>query len=263
MRKLILSALAALSMAAAVPAPAVLGTASVAFAEEGPALEHQNWPWLGVFGKYDQAQLKRGFQVYHDVCSACHGLKLVAYRNLAAIGFTEDEIKAFAAEKTVKDGPNDQGEMFDRPACPSDHFVPPFANDQAARAANNGALPPDQSLLVKARKGGPDYVYAVLMGYKDAPADATVPDGMSYNEAFPGHNIGMPQPLTDDAVTYADGTKATLDQESKDITAFLNWTSEPELDERHSLGIKVLGFLVVLTALFYALKRKVWADVDH
>ena len=262
MRKLILSTVMAIGFVAAVPA--VLGAASnQALAEEGPALEHQAWPWLGVFGQYDQAQLKRGFQVYHDICSNCHSLKLVAYRNLAAIGFTEDEIKTFAAEKQVKDGPNDQGEMYDRAARPSDHFVPPFANDQAARAANNGALPPDQSLLVKARKGGPDYLYAVLTGYEDAPAGVTVPDGMSYNKAFPGHNIGMPQPLTDDAVTYADGTKATLDQEAKDITAFLNWTSEPELDVRHSLGLKVLGFLVVLTALFYALKRKVWSDVDH
>ena len=254
MRKLILSTLTAIGFAAAV-VPAL--------AEEGPALEHQNWPWLGVFGKYDQAQLKRGFQVYHDVCSACHSLKLIAYRNLADLGFSEDEIKAFAAEKTVKDGPNDAGDMFDRPARPSDHFVPPFANDQAARAANNGALPPDQSLLVKARKGGPDYVYALLMGYADAPEGVTVPDGMSYNKVFAGHNIGMPEPLSDDVVTYADGTKATKEQEARDITAFLNWTAEPELDTRHSLGLKVLGFLVVLTALFYALKRKVWSDVDH
>lgn len=255
MRKIVLSTLAAVGLA-------VAGLPALA-AEEGPALEHQNWPWLGVFGKYDQAQLKRGFQVYHDVCSACHSLKLVAYRNLSALGFTEDEIKAFAAEKTVKDGPNDQGEMFDRPARPSDHFVSPFANDQAARVANNGALPPDQSLLVKARKGGPDYVYALLMGYAEAPEGVKVPDGMSYNKVFPGHNIGMPQPITDDAVTYADGTKASQEQIAKDVTAFLNWTSEPELDTRHSMGLKVLGFLVVLTALFYALKRKVWSDVEH
>jgi cytochrome c1 len=255
MRKLILSSLAAVGMvAAAVPALA---------AEEGPTLVHQNWPWLGVFGKYDQAQLKRGFQVYHEVCSNCHSLNLVAYRDLAALGFTPDEIKAIAAEKTVKDGPNDQGEMFDRPALPSDHFVPPFANEQAARLANNGALPPDQSLLVKARKGGPDYIYALVTGYEDAPAGFTVNDGMYYNKVFTGHQIGMPPPISDDVVTYADGTKATADQIARDVTAFLNWTSEPELDARHSLGLKVLGFLVVLTALFYALKRKIWSDVDH
>jgi len=253
MRKLILSTLAAGLMAAALPA----------LAEEGPALEHQSWPWLGVFGKYDQAQLKRGFQVYHDVCSNCHSLKLVAYRNLAALGFSEDEIKTLAAEKSVKDGPNDAGEMFDRPARPADRFVPPFANDNAARSANNGALPPDLSLMTKARKGGPDYVYAILTGFKDAPEGFTVADGMYYNEVFAGHQIGMPPPLSDDVVTYADGTKATLDQEAKDIVSFLNWTAEPELDVRHSLGIKVLGFLLVLTALFYALKRKIWSDVEH
>jgi ubiquinol-cytochrome c reductase cytochrome c1 subunit len=252
MRKIILSTLAA--MAVALPA----------LAEEGPALEHKDWPWLGVFGKYDQAQLKRGFQVYHDVCSNCHSLKLVAYRNLATLGFSEDEVKAFAAEKTVKDGPNDQGEMFDRPARPSDRFVPPFANDQAARSANNGALPPDLSLMTKARKGGPDYVYGILTGFKDTPPEGvTIADGMYYNEVFPGHQIGMPPPLADDAVTYADGTKATLDQEAKDIVAFLNWTAEPEMDVRHSLGLKVLGFLFVLTGLFYALKRKIWSDVEH
>jgi ubiquinol-cytochrome c reductase cytochrome c1 subunit len=253
MRKIILGTLAAGLVAFALPA----------LAEEGPALEHQAWPWLGMFGKFDQAQLKRGFQVYHDVCSNCHSLKLVAYRNLAALGFSEDEIKNFAAEKTVKDGPNDQGEMFDRPARPSDRFVPPFPNDQAARSANNGALPPDLSLMEKARKGGPDYVHAVLTGFRDAPEGFTLNEGMYYNTAFPGNQIAMPPPLADEAVTYADGTKATLEQESKDIVAFLTWTAEPELDVRHSLGIKVLGFLVVLTALFYALKRKIWSDVEH
>jgi cytochrome c1 len=263
MRNSILSTLAAALLAAALPALAVLGTASPAHAEEGAALEHQSWPWLGVFGKYDQAQLKRGFQVYHEVCSNCHSLKLVAYRNLAEIGFSEDEIKAVAAEKQVKDGPNDQGEMFDRPARPSDRFVPPFPNDQAARAANNGALPPDLSLMTKARKGGPDYVYAILTGFKDAPEGVTLNEGMYYNDAFPGHQIGMPPPISDDLVTYADGTKASKEQIAKDIVAYLNWAAEPELDVRHALGIKVLGFLVVLTALLYALKRRIWSDVEH
>ena len=251
MRKLILSTLAAFSMAAALPV----------LAEEGPALEHQNWPWLGVFGKYDQAQLKRGFQIYHDVCSNCHSLKLVAYRNLAEIGFTEDEIKAFAAEKTVKDGPNDAGEMFDRPARPSDHFVPPFANDQAARAANNGALPPDQSLLVKARKGGPDYIYSLLVGYVDPPEGFTVADGMNYNSVFPGHQIAMPPPIADDVVTFADGTPSKKEEISKSIVAFLNWTSEPELDARHALGLKVMAFLVLLTGMLYVAKRRIWSKV--
>ena len=253
MRKFILSSVAAALLAAASPA--------VANEHEGPALEKQAWSWLGVFGQYDKAQLKRGFQVYQEVCSNCHSLNLMAYRNIAYLGFSEDEIKAIAAEKQVTDGPNDQGEMYQRPARAADHFVAPFPNAQAARVANNGALPPDLSLIVKARKGGPDYVYGILTGFKDAPEGFTVNDGMYYNTIFPGHQIGMPPPVDDDRVTYADGTKATKEQISKDIVAFLNFASEPELDVRHSLGLKVLGFLFVLTALFYALKRKIWASI--
>jgi cytochrome c1 len=192
-------------------------------------------------------------------------LKLVAYRNLSYLGLSPDEIKAVAAEKQVTDGPNDAGDMYQRPAKPSDRFVSPFPNDQAARASNNGALPPDLSLIVKARKGGPDYVYAILTGFKDAPADFKLPDGMNYNEAFSAGNkaIAMPPPLVDGTVTYADGTPSNKEQLAKDIVAYLNWTAEPELDYRHSLGIKVLAFLVVLTAVFYALKRKVWANIHH
>jgi cytochrome c1 len=252
MRKFLLSSVAALFLGAAVPA----------LANEGAELEHQPWSWLGVFGHYDQAQLRRGLQVYHDICSNCHSMKLMSYRNLAALGFSEDEVKAFAAEKQVADGPNDQGEMYQRPARPSDHFASPFANDQAARVSNNGALPPDLSLMAKARNGGPDYIYSLLTGFEDTPPEGhTVPDGMFYNKVFPGNNIGMPPPVSDDAVSYTDGTKATKEQIAKDISAFLNWTAEPELDERHSMGIKVLGFLLVLTAMFYALKRKIWADI--
>ncbi|HIJ37310.1 MAG TPA: cytochrome c1 [Rhodospirillaceae bacterium] len=250
MRKFLLSTLAAGLMVAAFPA----------LAEEA-ALPHQPWPWLGVFGQYDKAQLKRGLQVFREVCSNCHSLKLVAYRNIGYFGFTDDEIKDIAAEKQVQDGPNDQGDMFMRPARPSDRFVPPFPNDQAARVANNGALPPDLSLMTKARPGGPDYVFALLTGFTDPPKNFTLPDGMYYNEAFPGHQISMPPPVADDAVTYADGTKATKEQIVKDVTAFLNWSAEPELDVRHSLGLKVMLFLFVLTALLYALKRKIWADV--
>lgn len=252
MRKFLLSTVAAAVMAVTVPA----------MANEGATLDKQDWSWLGITGKYDQAQLRRGWQVYHDVCSNCHSMKLLSYRNLSALGFSADEIKAFAAEKEVADGPNDQGEMYQRPARPSDHFVPPFANDQAARVANNGALPPDLSLMAKARAGGPDYIYSLLTGFLDTPPEGhVVPDGMYYNKVFPGNNIGMPPPISDDVVTYTDGTKATKEQVAKDITAFLNWAAEPELDQRHSLGIKTLGFLLVLTAMFYALKRKIWADV--
>lgn len=231
-------------------------------ADDEIKIAHQDWPWLGIFGKYDQAQLKRGFQVFHDVCSNCHSLKLVAYRNLGpGLGISDDDIKKYAAEKQVTDGPNDAGDMYQRPGKPSDHFVPPFPNDNAARAANNGALPPDLSLIVKAREGGPDYVYAILTGFGDPPAGFKMNEGMNYNKAFAGHQIAMPPPLADGTVTFADGTKATLDEEARDVVAFLNWAAEPELNVRHNLGIKVLIFAGVLTLLAYALKRKIWADV--
>jgi cytochrome c1 len=250
MRKLRLAALAI----------AIALTATPALAEEA-AYGHQNWPWLDVLGQYDKAQLRRGFQVYREICSNCHSLRLLAYRNLGALGFTEDEVKAIAAEKQVQDGPNDEGDMYQRPARPADHFVKPFPNDQAARVANNGALPPDLSLIIKARKGGADYIYGVLTGFQDAPSGFAMADGMNYNTAFPGHQIAMPPPISDDAVTYADGTKGTKEQIARDTVAFLSWAAEPELDTRHSLGLKVLGFVLVLTALFYGLKRKIWADV--
>jgi cytochrome c1 len=245
---------------------AALGTGLVATTLPAQAqeasLEHQDWPWLGIFGKYDVAQLKRGFQVYHEVCSNCHSLKLVAYRDLGTgLGLSDDEVKKIAAEKQVPDEPDDAGDIKPRPAKPSDHFVPPFPNDNAARAANNGALPPDLSLIVKARAGGPDYVYAILTGFVEAPKDFKMNPGMNYNKAFPGNQIGMPQPLHGDDVKFADGTKATLDQEAHDVVAFLNWAAEPELNVRHNLGVKVLIFAGILTILAYILKRKIWADV--
>jgi ubiquinol-cytochrome c reductase cytochrome c1 subunit len=237
-------------------------TADAARAAEGePALERQTWSFDGLFGTFDQAAAQRGFQVYKDVCAGCHSLSLVAYRNLGAIGIGEDEIKTIAAQYNVMDGPNDAGEMFERPARPSDKFVAPFANPEAARAANNGALPPDLSLIVKARKGGADYVYGILTGFGEPPAGVTVPDGMYYNAAFPGHQIAMPPPLSDGAVTYADGTEASVHQMAHDVTTFLTWTAEPELDERKEMGAKVILFLIALTGLAYAVKRKVWAEV--
>ncbi|MBI4967197.1 MAG: cytochrome c1 [Rhodospirillales bacterium] len=235
--------------------------AGAAPASEGPAIPKRTWSWDGVFGQYDVKQLQRGFLVFKDVCSNCHAMKLVAYRNLTALGLSEDAIKKIAAEKEVMDGPNDAGDMFKRPARLSDRIVPPFPNDNAARSANNGALPPDLSLMAKARKGGPDYIHALMMGYKDPPKDVTVADGMNYNTAFPGNQIAMPPQMQDDLVTYADGTKATADQIAQDIAAFLNWAAEPELNERKSLGLKTMIFLVVLTAMLYALKRKIWADL--
>jgi ubiquinol-cytochrome c reductase cytochrome c1 subunit len=230
-------------------------------AGEAEPLLRQSWPHQGIFGTYDRAALQRGFQVYKEVCSACHGTKYLAFRNLRALGYTEEEVKAIAAEYTVIDGPNDQGEMFERPARPSDRKPSPYPNEQAARAANNGAYPPDLSLIVKARAGGENYVYSILVGYEEPPAGVTVPDGMYYNKYFPGHFIAMPPILQPDGVTYADGTRATISQMARDVTQFLAWLAEPKLEERKATGIKVMLFLIVLTGLLYAYKRRVWADV--
>jgi ubiquinol-cytochrome c reductase cytochrome c1 subunit len=229
--------------------------------EEAPRPPHQHWSFEGVFGTYDRAALQRGLQVYKEVCSACHALKHLYYRDLTEIGYTEDQVKGFAAQFQVTDGPNDQGQMFERPARPSDRFVSPFPNDQAARAANNGALPPDLSLITKAREGGPDYVYAILTGFKDPPPGFKLNPNMYYNEYFPGHQIAMPPPLSDNQVNYADGTKATVAQEAHDVVSFLSWAAEPTLEERHRTGFKVILFLLVAAGVFYAAKRKIWASV--
>jgi ubiquinol-cytochrome c reductase cytochrome c1 subunit len=250
----------------------VVGLAALGIVAANPVahseVHTQNWSFKGFFGSFDQAQVKRGFQVYKDVCSGCHSMHLLAYRDLQDIGFTEDEVKAIAEEVQVQDGPNDAGDMFDRPGRPSDHFKSPFANEQQARASNNGALPPDLSLIAKSRAGagflghdGADYVYSLMTGYEEPPADVKVPEGMHYNKAFKGHQIAMPPPLSDGAVTYADGTEATLDQEAKDIAVFLTWAAEGNLEERHRTGIKAVLFLVIFTLLAYATKRRVWASV--
>ncbi len=248
-------------IASAVLSVGISGHAAAA----GPGVEApgQHWSHAGLFGTYDRAALRRGFQVYKNVCAGCHGLRLVAYRNLMDIGFSENEVKAIVAEVEVRDGPNDDGEMFDRPGLPSDRFKSPFPNENAARASNNGAYPPDLSLIVKARPGGVDYLYAVLTGYKEAPAGTAVPEGMHYNEYFPGHMIAMPAPIAEDGVEYADKTKATVEQQAKDVSVFLAWASEPELEERKRMGIKVILFLLLLTGLFYVVKRRIWADVHH
>jgi cytochrome c1 len=260
MRRGLIVAAAALTVALAGSAVAEEQGASSPASHE-VSLERQKWSFSGMFGTFDQAQLKRGFEVYSNVCSACHSLKLVAYRNLAAVGLSEDEIRNYAATKEVPGEPDDEGNPTTRKALPSDHFVPPFPNDNAARASNNGALPPDLSLIIKARAGGPDYVYGILTGYTDPPAGFKMQQGLNYNRAFPGHQIAMPKPLNDDQVQYSDGTKATLDQEAHDIVAFLTWAAEPELEARKRLGVKVILFLVLMTAMLYAIKRKVWSDV--
>jgi ubiquinol-cytochrome c reductase cytochrome c1 subunit len=241
----------------------VLAAGAMAQEEERPPLLNppSGWSFSGVFGTFDRASLQRGYQIYSEVCSNCHSMNLLYYRNLAALGYNEDQIKAFAAQKEVTDGPNDQGEMFKRPARPYDHFVAPFANEKAARAANNGALPPDLSLVIKAREGGADYVYSLLQGYKPPPSDFKLAEGMQYNLYFPGHQIAMPPPLADNAVTFADGTPATLQQEAHDVAAFLTWASEPTMEDRKRTGAKVILFLLVMAGLLYGTKRKIWADL--
>jgi ubiquinol-cytochrome c reductase cytochrome c1 subunit len=230
--------------------------------EEAPEPPHQQWPFEGVFGTYDTAASQRGFQVYKEVCSACHAVKHLAFRNLEEIGYTEDQVKGIAAQYQVTDGPNDEGQMFQRPARPSDPIPGPFPNDQAARAANNGALPPDLSLITKAREGGPDYVYAILNGFKDPPAGFKVNEGMYYNQYFTGHQIKMPPPLTQtDQLKYADGTQATVPQMSHDVVSFLSWAAEPTLNDRHRIGFKVILFLIIATGVFYAAKRKIWSRI--
>jgi ubiquinol-cytochrome c reductase cytochrome b/c1 subunit len=271
------------SIVAATLALAVIGI-SAASAEETPLPPRESWTFHGPFGTYDQAQLQRGFKVYREVCSTCHSLKLIAFRNLAdpgGPGFTTAQVAQIASEYKVQDGPNDQGEMFERPGRPADHFPPPFPNDNAARAAFGGGLPPDMSVLAKARgiefgfpwfildafiqyqEDGPDYIHALLNGYEDPPAGFTVPPGGNYNKYFPGHSIAMPKPLSDGQVEYTDGTPTTVDQYSRDVAAFLMWTAEPKLDERKRLGFQVFVFLIVLTGLLYFSKKKVWYAVKH
>lgn len=245
----------------ALAAALAVGFVLPAAAEDEIHIPRQEWHHEGAFGTFDRAQLQRGFQVYSKVCATCHAMSLLSYRHLAALGYGEAEIKAIAAAVTVQDGPNDQGEMYERPGLPSDRFKSPFPNEKAARAANNGALPKDLSLMVKARHGGEDYVYALMTGYDKAPADLKVPDGQYYNKYFTGHLISMPPPLQDGVVSYADGTQASIPQMSKDVAAFLTWAAEPKLEERKRMGAKVMLFLGVFVVLMYAVKRKVWSDV--
>ncbi len=243
---------------------ALMGAGASARAqEEAPSPPREQWSFDGVFGTYDPAALQRGFQVYKEVCSACHPVKHLAFRDLVAIGYSADQVKGIAAQYKVTDGPNDQGQMFERPARPADPIPGPFPNDEAARAANNGALPPDLSLITKAREGGADYVYAIVTGFKQAPAGVKVPDGMYYDEYFAGHMIKMPPPLSPDQVKFADGTQASVPQMAHDVVTFLSWAAEPTLEQRHRTGLKVILFLVVLTGLFYAAKRKVWSRIQH
>ena len=229
--------------------------------EENIKIPSQKWSFTGPFGTYDLAAAQRGFQVYKEVCSNCHAMHLLHYRDLAGIGLSADQIKAIAASVEVPGGVDDNGQPFNRPGLPSDAFKSPFPNDNAAKAANGGAVPPDQSLIVNARENGPNYIFALLNGYTEPPAGFKVAEGLYYNEYFPGHQIHMPQPLHDDQVTYADGTKATVPQMAHDVVTFLAWASNPEAVQRKQMGVRVVLFLAMMTGLTYALKRKVWADV--
>jgi ubiquinol-cytochrome c reductase cytochrome c1 subunit len=224
--------------------------------------KHMNWSFDGFFGTFDKQSAQRGFQVYKEVCSACHGLRLVAFRNLEEIGFSKLEVKALASDIDVIDGPNDEGEMFERPGIPSDLFPDPYPNEQAERAANNGACPPDLSLITKARADGPNYIYSLLTGYgKKIPSKLEVGEGMHYNPYFPGMQIAMAEPLSEDIITYQDGTPATVDRMSRDLVNFLQWAAEPEMEKRNRMGIKVLIYLVLFTFLFYQVNKRVWARI--
>ena len=236
-------------------------TTAVHAASGAPEPAKQVWSFAGPLGTYDRAALQRGYQIYKESCSACHSMNQLYFRNLAALGFSEAEIKAIAAEYTVMDGPNDQGEMFERPSRPSDRFKAPFANEKAAAAANNGATPPDLSLIIKARHGGPDYVFSLMTSYTTPPTTMQIPSGMNYNEMFPGHMIAMPAPLSDGQITFADNMPSTVPQMARDVSTFLSWAAEPEMEARKKLGLKVMAYLLLLAGVLIALKRKVWSKV--
>lgn len=242
----------------------------------------QDWSFAGPFGKYDKGQLQRGLKVYSEVCAACHSMNLVAFRTLGDLGYSPEQVKAFAANYEVQDGPNADGEMFMRPAIASDYFPSPFPNHEAAAAANNGAAPPDFSLIAKARgitrgfpqfvidiftqyqQGGPDYIYSLLTGYQDPPAGVEVAEGTHYNPYFANAAaLAMAKPLSDDQVTYDDGSPQTVDQYAHDVSAFLMWAAEPHLEARKRMGFMVMVFLVIFTGLIYLTKKSVYASKEH
>jgi ubiquinol-cytochrome c reductase cytochrome c1 subunit len=242
-----------------------------------------DWSFAGPFGTYDKGQLQRGYKVYKEVCSACHSMNLVSFRNLEELGYSEEQVKTIAAEYEVQDGPNADGEMFARKAVPSDKFPSPYPNVAAAAASNNGAAPPDFSLIAKARgvergfptfvfdvftqyaQGGPDYIHALLTGYEQTPPEGMeIAEGTYYNPYFiSGKALAMAQPIADDQVTYDDGSPQTVDQYARDVAAFLMWAAEPHLEERKQTGFSVMAFLLILGGLVYVTKKRVWADVAH
>ena len=227
----------------------------------GNKFPNHEWSFEGFTGTFDRAALQRGYKVYREVCSGCHSMNLLYYRDLIDIGFSAEQVKAIAAEYTVLDGPDDEGNMFERPAKPSDRFVGPFANEQEARFNNNGSYPPDLSVITKARKNGVDYIYNLLLGYIDSPENFEVSEGMYYNQWVDGNQIAMAQPLDEGYVDYDDDTNNTLPQLAEDVVTFLKWSAEPELEERKSLGIKVILFFIVLGVIVFFAKRRLWRNV--
>ena len=223
-----------------------------------------DWSFKGLFGKFDRASLQRGYQVYTEVCAACHSMKYLSYRNLSEKGgpeFSVAQAKAIAASFEVTDGPNSDGEMFNRPGKLSDKFVMPYENVKAAEAANGGAYPPDMSVLVKARGGGVDYIYSLLQGYEEAPSGMTLDDGVHYNKYMYGNKIKMSAPLSDGIIEYSDGTNPSVEQMSKDVTTFLMWAAEPSLEARHQMGFKAIVYLIILTTLVYFSMKRIWSRV--
>ena len=219
------------------------------------------WSFKGLTGTFDKASIQRGYKVYREVCAGCHSMNLLYYRDLLDIGFSEEQVKAIAAEYTVIDGPNDEGEMFERSAKPADRFVSPFANEQEARFNNNGTYPPDLSVITKARKYGVDYIYNLLLGYKEAPASFEIGENMYFNQWVEGNLIAMGPPLDDGYVDYDDGTQNTLPQLAEDVVTFLAWSAEPELEIRKNIGIKVILFFIIVGFLFYLVKLRLWRNI--
>ena len=232
--------------------------------EEYPLLK-QDWSFQSFFGKFDRASLQRGYQVYTEVCASCHSMKYLSYRNLYEKGgpeFSEDQAKAIASNFEVTDGPNSDGEMFTRPAKLSDKFVMPYANVEEAKLSNGGAYPPDMSVLLKARAGGADYIYSVLLGYEDPPEGMKLDDGVYYNKYMYGNKIKMPPQLYDGLVTYIDGTSASPEQMAKDVTNFMMWAAEPHLETRHKTGFRVIIYLIILSILVYFSMKKIWSRIE-
>ena len=224
-----------------------------------------DWTFKGLFGKFDRASLQRGYQVYTEVCAACHSMKYLSYRNLSEKGgpeFSVAQAKAIAASFEVTDGPNSDGEMFSRPGKLSDKFVMPYENVKAAEAANGGAYPPDMSVLVKARGGGVDYIYSLLQGYEEAPSGMILDEGVHYNKYMYGNKIKMSAPLSDGIIEYSDGTNASVEQMSKDVTTFLMWAAEPSLEARHQMGFKAIVYLIILTILVYFSMKRIWSRIE-